>query len=162
MAETLPVKKQESIFDEIDEMRERIMRRAYDIFCMNGGDCGKDLENWLQAERELLWKPAIELEEQDNEFRLQIAVPGVEPDDIDIEVTPEDILVKADTQTGHGVKNGDVFTTEFASGNLFRSVHLPKRIDTDKVTAEVNNGMVTLKARIAADVLTQSVRVQAT
>jgi HSP20 family protein len=158
MAQALPIKKQESIFDEMDKMRERIRCRAYDIFQMNGEASGKDLENWLQAEQELVWKPAIELEEKDKEFRLQVAVPGVEPDDIDIEVTAEDILVKAEIQSA---QNGDILTTEFPSGNLFRSVHLPKRIETDKVTAEVNNGMLTLKARIAADALTERVKVQA-
>jgi HSP20 family molecular chaperone IbpA len=34
-------------------------------------------------------EPAIELKEKDNEFRLQIATPGIDPKDLDLEVTPE-------------------------------------------------------------------------
>ena len=60
------------------------MRRAYEIFSGNGGIFGKDIEDWLQAERELVWKPAIELEEKENEFLLQVAAPGIDPKDIDI------------------------------------------------------------------------------
>ena len=70
--ETLPVRKTKSIFNEIDKMHERIMHRAHDIFLANGGVFGKDLENWLSAERELVWKPAIELREKGNEFLLTI------------------------------------------------------------------------------------------
>lgn len=70
MAATLPIRRTESIFDEIDRMQDRIMRRAYDIFCSNGGIFGRDIGDWLQAEQELVWKPAIELEEKDDEFRL--------------------------------------------------------------------------------------------
>jgi HSP20 family protein len=161
MAETLPVRKSKSIFDEIDSMQDRIMRRAYEIFSGNGGIFGRDIEDWLQAERELVWKPAIELEEKENEFLLQVAAPGIDPKDIDIEVTPEDILVKANIHHEHNEKKGDVYACEFASGNLFRSIHLPKRIDPDKVKAEFKNGMLSLKAPVAQEARAKKVTVQA-
>ena len=63
MATTLPVKKTESIFDELQQMHGRIMKRAFEIFDGNGHTFGRDLEDWLQAERELVTKPSIELEE---------------------------------------------------------------------------------------------------
>ena len=37
---------------------------------LNGGAFGRDIADWLQAERELVWRPSIKLEEKDNEFRL--------------------------------------------------------------------------------------------
>ena len=161
MAETLPIKKTKSVFEEIERMQDRIMRRAYDIFSSSGSIFGRDLEDWLQAERELVWKPAIDLEEKENEFRLRIALPGVNPKDIDIEVTPEDILVKADLHHEHKDEKGEVHTSEFASGNLFRSIHLPKTIDADKVKAEFKNGMLTLKAPVAEDARPKNVTIEA-
>ena len=161
MAETLPIRRSKSIFDEIDRMQDRVVRRAYDIFSSNGGIFGRDIEDWLQAERELVWKPAIELEEKDDEFRLQIATPGVDPKDIDIEVTPEDILVKAEVHHEHKAKKGEVYACEFASGNLFRSIHLPKRIDPDKVKAEFKNGMLSLKAPVAEEARAKKVSIEA-
>jgi HSP20 family protein len=161
MAETLPVRKSKSIFDEIERIQNRIMRRAYEISSLNGGIFGRDIDNWLQAERELVWKPAIELEEKDNEFRLEIAAPGVDPKDIDIEVTPEDILVRADVHHEHKEKKGEVHVCEFASGNLFRSIHLPKKIDVDKVKAEFKNGMLTLKAPVAEEARAKKVTIEA-
>jgi HSP20 family protein len=161
MAETLPIRKTKSIFDEIDRMQDRIMRRAYDIFSENGGIFGRDMDDWLRAERELVWKPAIELEEKDDEFRLQIATPGVDSKNIDIEVTPEDILVKADVHHEHKEKKGEVYACEFESGNLFRSIHLPKKIDPDKVKAEFKNGMLSLTAPIAEEARAKKVTIEA-
>ena len=161
MAEMLPINKSESVLDIVDKMRDRIMRRAYDIFSSNGGAFGKDLENWYQAERELIWKPSIELEEENNEFLLQIAAPGVDPKDIDIDVTPEDILVKADIHHEHEEKKGEVYACEFASGNLFRSIHLPKKINPDKVKAEFKNGMLSLQAPVAAEARSRKVAEEA-
>jgi HSP20 family protein len=161
MTKTLPIRKARSILDEMDRTRGRIMRRAFDIFNMNGGTFGRDIEDWLEAERELVWKPSIELEEKDNEFRLQIAVPGVDPKDIDIEVTSEDVLVKADVHHEHKEKKGEVHACEFASGNLFRSIHLPRKIDPDAVKAEFKNGMLSLTAPIAEEVRAKKVTVEA-
>lgn len=161
MGETLPIKKTKSIFDELSAMQERVMRRAYDIFSGNGEIFGRDLDDWLRAERELVWKPSIELEEKDNEFRLQIGVPGVDPKDIDIEVTPEHILIKAETKHEHEEKKGKVHVCEFHSGNLFRAIHLPKRIDPDKVKAEFKNGMLSLKAEIAEAARSKKITVDA-
>ncbi len=125
MTTTLPVKKAESILDQLNTMHDRIMKRAFEIFDGNGHAFGKDLDDWLAAERELVWKPAIELEEKDKEIRLQIATPGVDPKDIDIEVTSEGILVKTETHHEHKKKEGQVHVCEFTSGNMFRFVGWP-------------------------------------
>jgi HSP20 family protein len=161
MAEALPTKQLPSIFDELDSVRNRIMKRAYEIFQTNGENFGKELDNWFAAERELFWKPSIELKEKDNEFLLQIAVPGVDPKEIDIEVTPEDILVKANAQHEHQEEKGEVYTCELESGNLFRSIRLPKKIDPDKVKAEFKNGMLSLKAPVAEEARAKKVLVEA-
>jgi HSP20 family molecular chaperone IbpA len=130
MSTTLPVKKTESIVDELNDVHDRIMKRAFDIFAGNGHAFGKDLEDCLQAERELVWRPAIEIQEKDEKILLRIATPGVDPKDIDIDVTPEDILVKAETHHEHKEEKGKVHVCEFTSGSLFRSVHLPKKIES--------------------------------
>jgi HSP20 family protein len=96
-----------------------------------------------------VWKPAIELEEKDNQFRLEIAAPGIDPADINIEVTAEDILVSADVRHEHDETRRNVHICEFALGSLFRSIHLPKKIDPDRVKAEFKNGLVTLRAPLA-------------
>jgi HSP20 family molecular chaperone IbpA len=135
MAESVAIRKLSSILDEMNEMQDRVMRRAYDLFEHGGHLFGRDLDDWLQAERELLWKPALELRETDGEFVLEATVSGIDPKDIDIEVTPEDIVLKADIQHEHDEKKGTVHICEFQSGRMFRSIHLSKRINPDKVKA---------------------------
>jgi HSP20 family protein len=161
MAELVPIRKSKSIFDEVERMRDRIMRRAYDIFTSNGGLFGRDTEDWMQAEQELVWRPAIELSEKDDEFRLELAAPGVDPKNIDIEVTPEDILIRADVHHEHRKEEGDVYACEFAHGNLFRSIHLPKKIDPEKVKAEFKNGLLRLNAPVAEEARAKKVTIEA-
>jgi hypothetical protein len=46
------VQRKDSLWDDLEKMQERITRRAYDIFRGSGSIFGKDLDDWLAAERE--------------------------------------------------------------------------------------------------------------
>ena len=151
MTESLVIRKTSSVFDEVNEIQERITRRAYEIFERNGGVFGRELDNWLEAEEELLWKPSIELREKDGELLLEAALSGVDPKDVEIEVTPEDIMLKAETQHQHAEQKGIVHICEFKTGRMFRSVHLPTKINPDRVKAEFTNGLLRLTAQIAQE-----------
>lgn len=154
-------KERESLWDELQKMEERVMKRAYDIFRGNGSIFGNDLDNWLSAERELVWKPAIQLTEKNNQFEIKVAVAGIDPKDINVEVTPDDLLVKGETKTEKTEEKGEVHASEFQCGSLFRSVHLPKKIDPNRVTAEIKNGLLTIVAPVAEEAKARKVNVHA-
>ena len=42
----------------------------------------QDLADWLTADRDLVWRPAIELTKENNEFAARALMPGVEAKDI--------------------------------------------------------------------------------
>jgi HSP20 family protein len=151
MAETVQIRKSSSILDQMRGIQDNILRRAYEIFEQNGGRLGSDLDNWTQAERELVWKPAFELCEKDGKFQLEAALAGIDAKDIDIEITPEDIILQASTQHQHQEQKGTVHYCEFHAGKMFRSIHLPKKINPDKVKAEFRNGLLRLTAEIAEE-----------
>ena len=151
MTESLAIRKTSSVFDKVNEIQERITQRAYEIFERNGAVFGRELDNWLQAEEELLWKPSIELHEKNGELLLEAALSGLDPKDVEIEVTPEDIILKAETQHQHQEQKGIVHICEFKTGMMFRSIHLPRKINPDRVKAEFNNGLLRLTAQIAQE-----------
>jgi HSP20 family protein len=132
MADSVPIRKTSSVFDQIKEMQDRIMQRAYEIFEHSGGAPGRDFENWAQAERETVWRPALELSERDGVFQLEA-----------------DIMFTAEVRHEHRENKGTVHYCEFETGRMFRSIRLPKKINPDKVKAEFKNGLLRLTAEIA-------------
>ena len=52
----------DSIVDQLEQLHQRIARRAYDLFRGRDG-WGDAFGDWFSAERELVWKPAVELRE---------------------------------------------------------------------------------------------------
>ena len=151
MTTPLVIAKAESVFDELQDMHDRIARRAYDIFTSNGRTVGRELDDWLEAETELVWEPSIELSETDKEFVLDMAIPGVDAKDIDMEVTPDYLVVKAGSRHDHHEGKRKIHACEFKSGSLFRSIQFPKKINPDRVKAELRNGILHLTAEMATD-----------
>jgi HSP20 family molecular chaperone IbpA len=145
----LPVHKKDSIFSEIEQMQRRITRRAYELFEGRGCELGHDLDDWLVAERELVWAPPISLEDDGDQIVVQLSAPGIDPDHIDVEVTPDDLLVEAEAHEEKHKRAGKTRMHEMRSARLFRSVHFPKTIDPDSAAAEFKNGVLKLTAKLA-------------
>ena len=161
MPDTIPIHRPSSIFEQIKEMQDRVMQRAYEIFEQNGGMLGRDLDNWNEAERELVWRPAFELCEKDGKFQLEAAISGIDAKDIDIQVTPEDIILRSEVQHHHTGDKGTVHYCEFQNGRMFRAIHLPKKINPDKVRAEFKNGLLRVNAEIAQESRARTVKPEA-
>jgi HSP20 family protein len=104
------------------------------------------LDDWLAAEREILWSPPAELTETDREFHLRIAVPGFEAKDIHVAVTPDSIQLKADAARTAADK---LIFSEFGERTLFRSIALPSEIEIEKTRAVLDKGMLLFTAHKA-------------
>jgi HSP20 family protein len=148
----IELRKTDTIFDELERLHQAISRRAYDVFRnreTQGTLWDDPLTDWLTAEHEFVWKPAVELRQKDGQFEVLAALPGVEAKDLDVRITPEDLLIRAETAHEHTADKGAVHLCEFDGGKLFRSIHFPEKIDPDSVKAEYRNGMLRLTAAIA-------------
>ncbi len=137
------------IFDELASLAERIRERAYELFCERGSDDGGDVDDWLTAEREICW-PAAELDEDENEFELKVALAGFEPHDISVVANPRELIVKAEHASERKDMNGEdeasVHWTEFRSESVYRRVELPSDIDVNRVEAKFKHGMLEIEA----------------
>jgi HSP20 family molecular chaperone IbpA len=128
----VPVRTAETIIDEIEDMYDRITKRAYEIFLERGGTCTLDLDDWLTAERELLWKPDVHVEDTNQHIVVTIRLGAICPPDVRLTVSPLAMLVQADASA----------TTK----KVFRTVEFPRRIDVHKAEARYADGYVTLTA----------------
>lgn len=153
-------RKTDTVFDELNRLQARISERAYDLFRDRADRWGNAVDDWLSAEHDLIWKPAVELREKDGQVEILAALPGVEAKDIDVQVTPEDVLIKAAAAREHSAQEDTVHVREFASGHAFRSIHLPARIDPNSVKAEYRNGLLRLTATMAKAASPQKIDVK--
>jgi HSP20 family molecular chaperone IbpA len=145
----------EAILREVEQVRDRIRQRAHEFFSHRGGRLGSALDDWLMAERESVWRPAIEVCQKDRHLVIEVAAAGLEAGDLDVQVTPETVLVCAAAGHVHSEAKGIVHVCEFEPGRLFRLITLPVPINPAEVTSTFRNGLLTIKAAVA---VTQPVR----
>jgi hypothetical protein len=63
-----------SFFEDMDNLTNRIAQRAFGLFEERGTD-GKEWEDWLRAEAELLKPMPVELSEAEKEYTVKAEVP---------------------------------------------------------------------------------------
>lgn len=142
------------IFQEMEDIADRIRIRAFNLFRNRGRDDGNDVDDWLMAEREICW-PEAELIEDDDEYEINIALAGFEPGDIEVTATPHELIVKASHETASKRTakgtDGQVRFSEFRGNEVFRRFPLPTAIDVDSIEAEFENGLLEIEADKAKD-----------
>jgi HSP20 family molecular chaperone IbpA len=140
-----PKRGESSLLAEMDRMTQAIRQRAFDHFLGRGGLFGKDLDDWLRAERELIWTPGAEMIQNDDEVSVRVQAPGLDPENIKITATPQTILIQAQVNHTHQHTDGNVCFCDLTE-KMLRRVDLPEPINVDKVTATLDKGILNVVA----------------
>jgi HSP20 family protein len=89
-------------------------------------------------------EPAIELQETDTNFILKAEVPGIEAQDLDVQVTEECVSLKGKRQESTQTEANGLFRSEFRYGQFQRIIPLSGQIAKDQVQCEFKQGVLTL------------------
>ena len=142
------------IFQKVDELLDRIQRRAFELFEGRGFVDGHELEDWVAAEREFCW-PATELADEEKNYTLSVALPGFEPAQITVTATPHELLVQASAKTERkeepAKKGHKIVWSELQRNDVFRRIELSEPINLDKVSATLSQGLLKIVAEKAAN-----------
>jgi HSP20 family protein len=145
----IPFRTVENVVDELEAVQRRIANRASGIFRERGGAFGRAVDDWLNAERETIWRPALEVQRTKDAFVVEAAIGGVDPAQLDVQATTNELLIQANLHHHAKQQEGEVILCEFAGGPLFRSYRFPEPIDPARATAEYHNGLLRVTAPVA-------------
>lgn len=97
------------------------------------------------------WWPALESYTQDGQFHVRVALPGVDPKDVEVSCSDSYLTIRGSRKSRTEDKDAAYFVREFAYGTFERTIALPEGIDPAKVQAKWANGMleVTMPAPLA-------------
>jgi HSP20 family protein len=102
------------------------------------------------------WAPAVNIRETDQELTFSIEIAGIESSDVEV-TTDNGVLTVHGERTEDWKDEGRYHLLERGSGSFIRRFQLPDGIDTDKIEAEVENGL--LQVRIPKSALPQPKKV---
>jgi HSP20 family protein len=93
---------------------------------------------------ETAWMPALELVDAGDNFVLKAQLPGIDPKDIDVQVTPEAISISGERRYENTEEKPGYVRSEFRYGKFHRVLSLPAHIQNDSVQAEYKDGILML------------------
>ena len=138
-------------FGEMARMRNEIDRLFEDAF---NAPVGK----W---ERSAVWGFPLDVTENEDAFMVKAAVPGMNPDDLDITISDNVLTIKGETQEEDVHDDEKVHLRERRFGSFMRSISLPTPVESDNVAANIENGVLTLHIPKAEAVKPKRIAVKA-
>lgn len=86
--------------------------------------------------------PAANVKENENEFTIDLAVPGMKKDDFRIEIENGALSISSEKEEGSEDKTDDYTRKEFSYSSFSRSFRLPDSVKEDKIKAKYGNGVL--------------------
>jgi HSP20 family protein len=120
-------------FRDMVTLREKMNRLFEDSLANKGEDKDFMASNWA---------PAVDIYETGNELVLTAEVPGIEEKDIEIKIEDNTLTLKGERKFEKETKEENFHRIERSYGSFFRAFALPNSIDTDRIQAEYENGVL--------------------
>jgi HSP20 family protein len=141
----VPVTRDE-FFDPFALFRREI-DRVFDNFFSDFGNRGaRALSNGWQATA-----PTIDVAESEKEVVITAELPGIDNKDFEVTLSGDLLTIQGEKKSEQEHKNGDAYHKERHFGSFSRSIRLPFEVKDEKVDANYDKGVLTVRIPKPAD-----------
>ena len=113
--------------------------------------------HWDSAESDI--HVPIDVIADDDSYVIEMIVPGLEPDDVDIEIVEKTIDIQGEFLTA--ADDVKYLRKERPTGKFRRVIRLPKLLDMEKSEANLKNGILSLRVPVSEEALPKTVKIKA-
>jgi HSP20 family protein len=103
----------------------------------------------------------VDMYETDDHLVVKAAVPGVKPEDIEVTITGDLLTIKGEFKSEEKTEKRNYLRQERRYGNFCRQITLPAGLNTDKVKATFEHGVLTLELPKTEEVKAKTIKVVA-
>jgi HSP20 family protein len=86
--------------------------------------------------------PAVNVEESEKEYRIEVAAPGLNKEDLKISVNDGVLTISSEKKVEKEEKKDNYIRREFSYTDFRRSFTLPEEVDAEKISAKHKNGVL--------------------
>jgi HSP20 family protein len=92
-------------------------------------------------------------------YLVELIVPGLEPDDVDIEIIEKTIIIQGEFKAAD--EDLKFLRKERPAGKFRRVIRLPKLLDMEKTEANLQKGILSLRVPVAEEALPKTIKIKA-
>lgn len=97
------------------------------------------------AATEAIWSPLVDVHETKNGYQLQVELPGVKQEDIQVSIEGETLTLKGERKHEAEVKEDEYHRVERSYGRFERTIVLPSVVDAGQVKATYRDGVLAIE-----------------
>jgi len=91
------------------------------------------------------FSPAIDVIESENDYSVVCELPGIEKKDIDLTLASNVLTIKGSKKDDSEEKKGKYFKKETWTGSFQRTLPLPAAVNADMISADLKDGVLTVR-----------------
>jgi len=131
--ERIPVRRRpEHPLVTVREMMDRVMDTFLEPLVRVGPS------EWKSAP----FRPTVDVIEEENQVRVEIEMPGVDPGDVEVSVGENSVTIRGEKKIELGEEDKSYHRTERPFGSFQRTISLPVDVDTEKAVAAFKHGVL--------------------
>lgn len=117
-------------------------------------------ERWFGGDEMEFTTPVVDLYEEKDDIVVKAELPGMEKDNIEVNLTDHTLTLKGEKKKEHEVKKENYYRSERSYGSFLRTLELPKDVHGDKVKANFKNGVLEVRLPKTAEAKAKEVKVK--
>lgn len=123
-------------YHELERLQDRVMR------AMRVRPDGGDEEGGSSLLSRSDWSPAVDITEDEKEYRITADLPQIAKDDVKVVVENGSLIIKGERKQETEHKDKKVHRIERSYGSFYRSFSLPDDADVNGVNAAFKDGVL--------------------
>jgi HSP20 family protein len=108
----------------------------------------------------IAWAPKIDVVQRANELVVRADLPGVNPDDVTVEVNDDAMTISGERRQEHSEEHGSVYRFERSYGTFFRQIPLPKGAIANQARANFKDGVLEISVPAPSEQVTRGRRIE--
>ena len=117
-------------------------------------------ERWFRAEPMEIGAPVIDLYEEKDDIVVKAELPGMDKDDIEVNISNSQLTLKGQKKKEKEVKEENYYRCERSYGSFVRTLELPKDVHADKIKASFKNGILEVRLPKTEQAKTKEIKVK--
>lgn len=147
------------------EQERSLSRRDYYPFPSFGGELFsvspfaflREMTDWMDrsisgtpsraggGRQNAVWAPAVEVFQKDNNLIVRADLPGIEPNDVKLEVDNDMLVIQGERKQEHTEEHEGWHRSERVYGSFYRAIPLPEGAKAEQAKADFRNGVLEVK-----------------
>jgi HSP20 family protein len=95
------------------------------------------------------FNPAIDIASENGEYVISAELPGVKREEIEVHFERGILTLSGEKKSDHKKEGKDYFRFESSYGKFVRKIRLPEDVDSEKMSANFENGVLRIRVKKA-------------